>query len=117
MEIVSAATVVGVRVFVGEGSTVDVLVAVGGRVEVGVEAGEDANDFDVEAGEDANDFGVGTGEVANEDFGSDVGEDVGADIGAGSGEDVSAGSGRGVNCDPRGNRSLHLSGTGGEGKS
>ena len=39
METVSAATVVGVRVFVGEGIAVGVRVAVGGSVEVGVTEG------------------------------------------------------------------------------
>ena len=39
MEMVSAATVVGVRVFVGEGIVVGVRVAVGGNVSVGVAEG------------------------------------------------------------------------------
>lgn len=73
--------------------------------------------FGVDAGEDAKDFGVDTGAEASEDFGEGVGEDVDADFGAGSGEDVIAGGGRGVKFDTWGNRSLHLSGTGGEGKS
>jgi|SRR5262245_15239506 len=68
-------------------------------------------DFGVDAGEDGKDFGADVGEEASEDFDADVGGDVDADFGAGSGEDVSTGGGRGVNTDPRGNRTLHASGT------
>jgi hypothetical protein len=77
-------------------------------------AGED---FGVDVGEDAKDFGPDAGGEAGADFGAGVGGDIGADFGAGSGEDVIAGGGRGVKSDTCGNGSLHLSGTGGEGKS
>src|SRR5688572_29920717 len=50
MEMVSAATVVGVRVFVGEGIAVGVRVAVGGSVSVGVAEGPAAVGGSVEVG-------------------------------------------------------------------
>jgi len=77
-------------------------------------AGED---FGVDAGEDAKRFGSGAGGETGADFGAGVGGDVGDDFGAGSGEDVISGGGRGVKSVTCGNRSFHLSGTGGEGES
>jgi hypothetical protein len=104
--------------------------AAGAGEDFGAGGGEDAKDFGVdtaeEAGEDfgfdvgedgAADFGSDMGEDGAADFGSDMGEDGAADFGAGAGEDVIVGSGRGVKFDTCGNGSLHLSGTGGEGKS
>lgn len=59
IEMLSAATVVGVRVFVGEAIAVGVRVAVGGKVEVGVAEGPVVGEGRVEVGVAEGPMGVG----------------------------------------------------------